>query len=136
MPADGPLIGRKEIMLILGDQDPIPSELTVAHHIAGEMARSLDSLLILRGLGQPQVACISVRRTVNSAPAMQYVWQVYVPFKITERARAELHPSALRILCYDDDLVVVIASGNGAWEFKRVELSLALEKAKSVIPSL
>lgn len=121
-------------MLIQGDQEDDSQESRTARHIAEEIARSLEGRLIpLRK--RAIIGRIRVGRMGEPSAAV-FAWQVFVPFHLNRRRESDMRPSALRVLCYYDDLIMVIASGNNAWPFKRLHLAHAVERAQGVLHTL
>ncbi|MDQ1299655.1 MAG: hypothetical protein QG636_323 [Patescibacteria group bacterium] len=76
---------------------------------------------------------VHIGRTGEPVPDGPNAWQVYMALLKKRQRYDDERPTSLRIICFYDDRILVVASGVAAWEFKRLEVARALERAQKVL---
>lgn len=109
-----------------------PTGSLAAHLTAEGVKRSLTMRLMELKI-PAHIQHVRVGRTGEAFPGGPNAWQVYIALLKRRQRDDDERPTSLRIICFYDDRILVVASGVAAWEFKRLEVAKALEKAQKVL---
>lgn len=110
-----------------------------ALHIVEEAQRSLSECLMFLRIKKDHIRIRPVRlgRVKDAAPPEANAWALHIVLRESKRRwTSDMRPTSLWLVAAYEDRIQVLASGSGAWEFKRVELAQALEKMREVLATV
>jgi len=123
-----------EESMLASDEDLEPPGALAARQTAENAQHSLSEQLMQLRIRDSCIRHVCLTTLGAPVPDAPNAYALFIPLRRDQKSWAShMRPNAVWIICSYEDRVVVLASGSNAWEFKRVELALALEKAKGVL---
>lgn len=119
---------------MIAQSEPVyeSEESLVARSIADNIHRSLGRHLMLQRITS-RVREVRVGRTGDPVPVEPNAWEIFVTLAKKSRQYKGTYPTTLRILCFYDDLIMILVPGVAVREFSRAEVTLVTQKAREVI---
>ncbi len=115
-------------------EDYVPGESQARHVAEYALRRIRHELVVYRVPVHMYRMCdVHVGRFKDEVPDAPNACAVHLVLHERSHATEAGLPCALWIICAYDDRILVLASGVNLWTYKRLELALALEKAREVL---
>lgn len=120
--------------MLAHNQDHAPTGAMVAQHIVEGVERSLSEHLTLLRIRGNQIRPVCMGRLGEPTLSVANAHALHIPLrKDKKRWVSDMRPTSLWLIAAHEDRILVLASGTGVWEYRRVELAQAVEKMKDVL---
>lgn len=119
-------------MIALSEPVYESQESLMARSTADGIHRSLGRYLLLQRIPSC-VREVRVARTGDPVPLEPNAWEVFITLAKKSRQSKGSYPAILRILCFYDNVIMILVPGMAAREFSREQAALVTQKAREVI---